>query len=115
VLRKLRTDGKKVGLIKLWLYRPFPIDELFTAIKNLKALVVMDMSISFGAPFGALCSDVASILQMKKNDLKLFNVIYGLGGRDITPAEIECIFNDALEIAKTGIVKDHVKFVGVRE
>lgn len=115
VLRKLRADGKKVGLIKLWLYRPFPIDELFSVIENLKALVVMDMALSFGAPFGALCSDVASILQIKKKDLKIFNVIYGLGGRDITPSEIEDIFNDALEIAKTGIVKDYVKFVGVRE
>jgi pyruvate ferredoxin oxidoreductase alpha subunit len=115
VVREMRKAGKKVGLIKIWLYRPFPMDELLSATKNLKALAVMDMSLSFGAPFGALCSDVASTLQIKKKDLKIFNVIYGLGGRNITPTEIEGIFDEALNVAETGIIKEHVKFVGVRE
>jgi len=47
--------------------------------------------------------------------LSLFNVIYGLGGRDITPFDIEAVFNEALEVAKTGMVKEPLKFVGVRE
>lgn len=115
VARKMRKEGKKVGLIKLWLYRPFPAEELVSIIGNLKALAIMDMSISFGAPFGALCSDVASVLQIKGSDLKIFNIIYGIGGRDISPTEIEGIFDEALEVAKTGVVKEHVKFVGVRE
>ena len=75
----------------------------------------MDMSLSFGAPFGAVCSDVASTLQINKNALDIFNVIYGLGGRDITPKEIEGIFEDALNVAKTGNIKENVRFVGVRE
>ena len=115
VVREMRKAGKKVGLIKIWLYRPFPVDELLIASKNLKALAVMDMSLSFGAPFGAVCSDVSSALQINERNLKIFNVIYGLGGRDITPKEIEGIFNEALNVVETGIIKDHVKFIGVRE
>ncbi|MDQ1278887.1 MAG: pyruvate ferredoxin oxidoreductase alpha subunit [Thermoproteota archaeon] len=115
VMRKMRAEGKKVGLIKLWLYRPFPVEEIISALGNVKALAIMDMALSFGAPVGALCSDIATILQLRGNNLKIFDVIYGLGGRDIRPAEIEGIFNEALSVAQTGIVKESVKYVGVRE
>jgi len=47
--------------------------------------------------------------------LKVFNVIYGLGGRDIAPTELEGIFNETIEVAETGVVKEPVRFVGVRE
>jgi pyruvate ferredoxin oxidoreductase alpha subunit len=43
------------------------------------------------------------------------DVIYGLGGRDITPSEIASVYEEALAAAKTGVVKEQVKFVGVRE
>jgi pyruvate/2-oxoacid:ferredoxin oxidoreductase alpha subunit len=50
-----------------------------------------------------------------KNGPKIFNVVYGLGGRDIQPADIEVVFNQALETAKTGVVKEETMFLGVRE
>ncbi len=111
----MRDEGKKVGLIKLWLYRPFPIDEFLTATKNLKALAVLDRAISFGAPAGPLCSDVTALLQNRGSPLKVFNVIYSIGGRNLTVAEIEGILNEALETGSTGIVTEYVKFMGVRE
>jgi pyruvate ferredoxin oxidoreductase alpha subunit len=113
--RRLRAQGKKVGVVKLWLYRPFPTEEVTTALKNVKALAVLDRAISFGAPYGALCSDVVSTLHTLKNGPKIFNVIYGLGGRDIQPSEIESVFNEALETAETGVVKEKTLFLGVRE
>lgn len=115
VIKKMRKEGKKVGLIKLWLFRPFPKEEMLAVTKKLKALAVMDRAISFGAPAGPLCSDVAALLQNSGSSLKVFNAIYGLGGRDISVAEIEGILNEALNVGKTGIVKEYVKFVGVRE
>ncbi|UCH37609.1 MAG: pyruvate ferredoxin oxidoreductase [Candidatus Bathyarchaeota archaeon] len=115
VVRKMRDEGKKVGLIKLWLYRPFPIDEFLTATKNLKALAVLDRAISFGAPAGPLCSDVTALLQNRGSPLKVFNVIYSIGGRNLTVAEIEGILDEALETGSTGIVTEYVKFMGVRE
>ncbi len=115
VAHKIRQQGKKVGVVKLWLYRPFPTDEVIQALKNVKALAVFDRALSFGAPYGALASDVVSTLHELKIGPKVFNVIYGLGGRDIQPSEIESIFNLALETAKTGIVKENLMFLGVRE
>ncbi len=115
IIKKMRKEGKKVGLIKLCLYRPFPKEEILAVTKNLKALAVMDRAISFGAPAGAVCNDMASALQNSGSSLKIFDAIYGLGGRDALASELEGVLNEALNVAKTGTVKEYVKFVGVRE
>jgi len=115
VARKLRAQGKKVGVVKLWLYRPFPTEEIRAAAKNVEALAVFDRAVSFGAPYGALCSDVVSALHTVEESPKIFNVIYGLGGRDIQPSDIELVFNEVLKTAQTGIVKEPTMFLGVRE
>ncbi|MEM1586481.1 MAG: pyruvate ferredoxin oxidoreductase [Candidatus Bathyarchaeia archaeon] len=115
VARELRGKGKKVGVVKPWVYRPFPEEDLINALGDVKALAVLDRSCSFGAPFNALCSDVITMLYRYKKDLNVFNYVYGLGGRDITPMEIKDIFEETLDVAKTGRVKEYVKFIGVRE
>ena len=115
VAKQLRAKGEKVGSIKLWMYRPFPTEELLSTIKDLKALAVMDKAISFGAPYGALCSDIASALQNTGSELRLLNMIYGLGGRDIAASTIESVFEEALQTAKTGKVKERIRFLDVRE
>jgi pyruvate ferredoxin oxidoreductase alpha subunit len=115
VARRLRAQGKKVGVVKLWLYRPFPTEEINAALRHVKALAVFDRAISFGAPYGALCSDVVSALHTLEESHKIFNVVYGLGGRDIRPSDIEFVFDEALETARTGVVKEKTMFLGVRE
>jgi len=115
VARKLRAQGKKVGVVKIWLYRPFPIDEVRAALRNVKALAVFDRAISFGAQFGAVCSDVVSALHTVDKSPRIFNVIFGLGGRDVKPSDIEQVFNEALETAKSGVVKQETLFLGARE
>jgi len=115
VAKKLRSKGKKVAVIKPWLYRPFPMEDIIEAIEDLTALAVLDRACSFGAPNGPLCSDIIATLCQYEKDLKVFNGIYGLGGRDITPFDIEAIFNEALEVAESGLVKEPLKFIGVRE
>ncbi len=82
VVRKWREKGRKVGLISLTLYRPFPVDDLRDAVKGLKKLVVMDRSYSFGSPYAQLYMDVAATLYDEPEKPDLINVIYGLGGRD---------------------------------
>jgi pyruvate ferredoxin oxidoreductase alpha subunit len=115
VARKLRAQGKKVGVVKIWLYRPFPIDEIRTALKNVKALAVFDKAVSFGAQYGAVCSDVVSAMHTADKCPKIFNVIFGLGGRDIKPSDIELVFDQALETARSGVVKEETVFLGVRD
>lgn len=115
VAKDLRAKGKKVGLVKLWLYRPFPAKEVADAIAKSKVVVVFDRALSFGAPYGALCQDIISTMYASKTRPLIMNVVYGLGGRDITPSEIASVYEDALSAAKTGALKEPVKLVGVRE
>ena len=115
VAKELRKNGKKVGVIKPWIYRPFPEEDLIKAVGDVKALAVLDRACSFGAPFNALCNDVIGTLYRRGKNLNVFNCLYGLGGRDMTPNDLKSIFNEALEVAKTGKVKEYVKVVGVRE
>ena len=115
VAKELRAKGKKVGLVKLWLYRPFPMKEIANAIAGAKVVVALDRALSFGAPYGALCQDIVSTMYASKSKPLISNVIYGLGGRDITPTEIASIYTEALAAASTGRLKEPVQFVGVRE
>lgn len=115
VAEGLRKKGNKVGVIKLWMYRPFPAEELTKALGKVKSVVVLDRALSFGAQRGALCEDVVNALYESKGQPKVLNVVYGLGGRDITPSDIESLFKEGLTIAKTGRLRQPLKFVGVRE
>jgi pyruvate ferredoxin oxidoreductase alpha subunit len=115
VAKNLRGQGKKVGVIKPWVYRPFPAEELVKATQNLKALAILDRACSLGAPYAALCSDAITALYQNRGELNVFNVIYGLGGRDMTSSNIEAIFNESLEVAESGLVKKSLVYMGVRE
>jgi pyruvate ferredoxin oxidoreductase alpha subunit len=115
VATKLRSQGKRVGVIKIWQYRPFPTNEMAKLLSKIKSVGVIDRAVSFGAPYGAVCSDIAATKAMTGVDTKLFNVICGLGGRDVKPSDIEGVFDKALRYAGGEPVDDHFSFVGVRE
>jgi len=91
VVDELRKQGKKVGLIKIKSFRPFPKQEIISCCKNLKGIAVLDRNISLGNE-GALYTELRSAFynQEKKPIIKGF--IAGLGGRDITPDHIKTAF-----------------------
>jgi len=115
VAKALRGRGERVGMVKLWLYRPFPADELARELEGLRSVVVMDRAISFGAPFGPLCSDVIGAVHGKLPKLKILNAIYGLGGRDVTTRDMEALYRDGLRAAGAKALRAPVKYVGVRD
>lgn len=102
VVDKERENGKKVGLVRIRSYRPFPKDALKVAVKDAK-LAVIDKDISFGAG-GAVYMDVKAAL-----DNETYGFIIGLGGRDITPIDIEEI------IEKTENPTKDIEWIGLRE
>ena len=114
VAAKMRKEGKRVGVLKVWQYRPWPTQEVGRALSKVKCVGVIDRAVSFGAPYGALCSDIASTQVLTGIQTKIFNVICGLGGRDVKPADIEGIFEKALRHAGGTPVDDPFAFVGVR-
>jgi len=85
VVDELRKKGKKVGMIKVKTFRPFPEADIIDAAKNLKGLAILDRDISMGQD-GALYSDIKAAL--KDSDVMINNFIVGLGGRDVTPSTI---------------------------
>lgn len=83
----LRAQGRKVGAIKIRLYRPFPVKDIAAALENAKGVVVFDRADSFDGIGGPLFKDVATAVFHNKNRPYLHNFIYGLGGREIHEEE----------------------------
>lgn len=107
--------GAKVGLVRVRCYRPFPTSELLKVIGHVKAIGVLDRSISFGANGGPLFNDVKSTFYYADERPLIANYIYGLGGRDMPEASIEGVYQNLREIARRKKVSKPVQFVGVRE
>ena len=115
VAKELRKKGIKVGTVALRVYRPFPAKELKEVLSGAKVIVTMDRTLSFGALGGPLFEDLRSLFYDEDRRPLIADVVYGLGGRDLTPSDAKAIFEYGLEIAKTGHIPELVKFVGVRE
>ena len=114
VAKKLRNKGYKVGMIRIRMFRPFPFNEIRELLKDVKVVGVMDRGISFGS-YGPSFMEINTALYDLSERPTLVNYIYGLGGRDAPPKDIEKAYMELLETAKTGIVKERLKFLGVRE
>ena len=117
VVDAMRDEGLKVGLLKPRLFRPFPAKELADALSHLKAVAVMDRSISFGAMdnAGPVFLELVAALAVHGVRIPVANYVYGLGGRDIVPREIEHVYREALEMAETGRADRTVTHLGVRD
>ncbi|MGD2105423.1 MAG: pyruvate ferredoxin oxidoreductase, partial [Anaerolineae bacterium] len=117
VVDQLRDEGLKVGMLKIRLFRPFPAEEMAQALSHLEAVAVMDRSVSFGAMdnAGPLYLELMAALTAYGVQMPVTDYIYGLGGRDILPREIERVFREALDVAETGEVERKVTYLSVRE
>lgn len=109
------TTGQKVGLVKIRVFRPFPEEELAAALKDMKAIAVMDRSEMFAATSGPLGAEVRAALFRAKSNAEVVNYFYGLGGRDITVEDFEQVYTKLEEIAETHEIKDMYAYIGLRE
>ena len=114
VIDNLRKKGIKAGLLKIRVFRPFPVDEVAKALSHVKAIAVLDKSSSINAAGGALFEDVTSSLYVNQVSVPAVNYIYGIGGRDTKADDIESVFNDLLEIANNGKVENPYRYLGLR-
>jgi pyruvate ferredoxin oxidoreductase alpha subunit len=112
---ELRQEGIKAGLLRIRTFRPLPVEELRKALKNSKAIAVMDKSMSFGGLGGAIFHEIRHALYDEQKHPPIINYIYGLGGRDSSPRELRKIFEELVKITKTGQVDDRVNYLGLRE
>ena len=114
VVDNLRNKGIKAGLLKVRVYRPFPAEEIANALKNVKAIAVLDKSDSLNAVGGALFTDVTSGMYVNNVNVPAISYIYGIGGRDVPASELNSVYEDLLEIVKTGNLGNPYRFLGLR-
>ena len=111
---ELREQGVKAGLLKIRMFRPFPSEEVAEALKNVKAIAVLDKADSLNGAGGALFEDVVSGMYVSNIHVPTVNYVYGIGGRDTTVADIKKVYNDLNEVAQTGNVGNPYRYLGLR-
>ena len=115
VVDELRAQGRKVGLIKPRVFRPFPVTEIANALKHVKAVAIMDKCDSTNGAGGPLYTEVTSALYTEGiTDVKSVGYIYGIGGRDVKSTDIEKVYEDLAEIVKTGKVENPYRYLGLK-
>ena len=108
------TTGKKVGMVKVRVFRPFPEEELAAVLKDRKAVAVLDRSEMFAGTGGPLGEEVQAALYKAKAQVDVVNYFYGLGGRDITVADFADIYSRLETIAETHEITDMYDYIGLR-
>jgi len=108
VVEKLAREGKSVALARIRYMRPFPAEEIAQLAKNAKTIAVLEKDVSFGYE-GVVRTNVASALITAGISPKVVGYIGGLGGRFISTADIERIFEEASS------AENAVNFIGIRE
>lgn len=112
---RLREKGEKVGLLKIRLYRPFPADAIAEALKNVKAVAVMDRAEGYSNHGGPLGADVMAALFRTRSAALAANIIYGLGGRDVRVEDMEQVFEDLQTMIDQNDAGETYRYMGLRE
>jgi len=103
VIDKARSQGIKVGLIKVRTFRPFPAEVIRSAVSDAAIVVTLDKNISVGLNEGALFTEVKSCLYNSDINVPVMGFMLGHGGRDIPMSTIQMIIDKAAQAIKSGI------------
>ncbi len=111
---RLRNRGRKVGVVRVRVFRPFPKEQIRNLAEKPRMLTVIDRHISYGME-GPLFTETKASLYEKKETPLMAGYIAGLGGRDVTYPVIEEIARKSLKDLKLGRVEKEVRWVGLRK
>ena len=112
---ELREQGKKVGVLKLRVFRPFPAKEIAAALSRCKAVAIMDRCESYNGNGGPLGSEVTAALFRNKVMIDAVNYIYGLAGRDFTVENVFDIFAELDDAVTSGTEVEQYQYIGLRK
>ena len=87
VIDELRGEGKKAGMVRMRLFRPFPKERCLKALKDAKKIAVIDRNISLGQE-GIFCEELKSVLYSDGSRIPVFGFVMGLGGMNVSPDHI---------------------------
>ncbi len=110
-VERMREEGKKVGLLKLRLWRPFPYEDIRSALKGVKYVAVIDRAVSCGSG-GPVATELRSAFYGSDGP-RIVDFIVGLSGRDVVPEDYERIVDMTKEFSEKG--SEFYYFYGVKE
>jgi pyruvate ferredoxin oxidoreductase alpha subunit len=113
-IKRLRNAGKKVGLARLRMIRPFPHEDLQRVLRGRKGVAVVDQNISVGKG-GILFSEIASALYpLNDRPAVLLSFIGGLGGRRFRPSEFDGMLEKMEKPTESAaeMARPHLLFTG---
>ena len=111
VISDLRSQGEKVGMLKLKMFRPFPTDLIRENLGSVQKVAVVDRNFSFGAS-GIFAQEIRAALCNKNGHPPVFGYITGLGGRDVTPEILAEIY---WKTKKSALPENESVWVGLNE
>jgi pyruvate ferredoxin oxidoreductase alpha subunit len=116
-IRELRSKGKKVGLLRLRWFRPFPTEKLVAALSKAQAIGVIDRDYSFGSPFasGVVANEIRAAMYNAERRPPLLSFICGLGGREVTLEDVNKAVEMCYGAANAGKSDARTHWLGVRE
>jgi len=116
-IREMRSKGKKVGLLRLRWFRPFPTERIVTVLSRAQAIGVIDRDYSFGSPFasGVVANEIRAAMYNADRRPPLLSFICGLGGREVTLEDVNKAVEMCYGAAKAGKSDARTHWLGVRE
>ncbi|MEM3722134.1 MAG: transketolase C-terminal domain-containing protein [Candidatus Bathyarchaeia archaeon] len=110
----LRKEGLKVGVARIRVFRPFPVEEIRKLAEKARMIATIDRHISFGMD-GFLATEVKASLYDMKNKPSIAGFIAGLGGRDVTFKTIEKVARKCMKWLGNGRVERETEWVDLRD
>jgi pyruvate ferredoxin oxidoreductase alpha subunit len=98
----LRQEGKRVGLVRIRCYRPFPHEDLIAELCRAKVVAVLDANVSIGSE-GAVGLDIKSKLNGRSGMPMVVDFIAGVGGREVNSSAVRKIVDRAEKILVSGL------------
>jgi len=116
-IREMRAKGKKVGMVRLRWFRPFPTEQLVATLSRAKTVGVIDRDYSFGSPFGSgvVANEIRAALYNAERRPPLLSFICGLGGREVMLEDVSKAVEMCEAAAKAGKSDAKTHWIGVRE
>lgn len=111
----LREQGVKAGMIKVRVFRPFPGEELASALSKVSAMAILDRAESFSGCGGPLGSELKAALLDAGVTAPAINYFYGLAGRDFTDQSAIDVFTALQGLVKDGTPIEQFQYIGLRK
>ena len=111
---EMRDAGKKVGMVNIRLWRPFPTDDFMNALGAAKNIIVIDRALCPGADSGPVGGEIKSMLFDRGRQAYVQNFVCGLAGRDVTRKDFAAMVEKTEAGAASGAPMG-LEMVGVKE